>query len=96
VLVADPTGGEVPVPRIVANTDVVTANAAQTDTQALNNSDTTRVRKADFGGFDVSSHYEGDLVFGRVEMDSSAGGGEIAIVSVSVRGVTWTLGERLV
>ena len=96
VLIADPSGAEVPIARTAVSTDIITTNAAQTDTQNLPNTDVTKIRKADFGGYDVSSYYEGDLVLGRIEMDSSDGGGDLAILTVSIRGVTWTLGERLV
>ena len=94
VLIADPSGGEEPIARTSA--DTITANTAQTDTQNLPNTDATRVRKADFGGFDVSHYYEGDLVLGRIEMDNDGGGSDIIIITVNVRGVNWTLGDTLV
>lgn len=96
VLVADPAGGVVPTARTVANTETLTAKAAQTDT--VNGIATTagKLHKITFGPFDISDYYEGDIVIVRIELDDDgAGNTNIGIFTLELNGVEWTPGERL-
>jgi len=74
--VADPAGGLTPIRRTIANTELLTAKAAQTDTQNLIGGATlpdtldNRAMEATFGPFGVSGYYEDDLVFVRFELDN--------------------------
>ena len=95
VLEADPTGGIVPVPRSIANTDAVTANSAQTQVVSLDTSSTTKIIRQNFTGFDISDYYEGDIVFVRLVATSNIGGAVIDVLGMEVKGVSWTLGEKI-
>jgi hypothetical protein len=74
--VADPAGGLTPVPRVIADTELLTAKAAQADTRDLTAGATlpdtldNRALETSFGPFDVAGYYEDDLVFVRFELDN--------------------------
>jgi len=71
--VADPSGGLVPIPRVLANTDTLTANAGQAiGPTALTGTTTTSnfALSMVFGSFDINGYYGGDLVMIRFELDS--------------------------
>ena len=91
---ADPTGGKTPVARTIANTETLAAKAAQIDTETLDTSVGTKLRRLTFGPFDISDYYEGDLMFVRFEMDDDgASNSDIGIVAVEINGVRWANGE---
>jgi len=92
VLVNDPAGGKIPTPRTAANTDIVTTNNAQFEDMSI-----TAVTDKPFAvetdaGFDISSFYEGDLLFLRV----AANAGEFIVLGVEVSVVKWALGDRTI
>ena len=94
---ADPTGGTTPVARTIANTETLAAKVAQTDTETLDTSVSTKLRIIRFFGFDVSDYYEGDAVLVRLEMDDDgASNSDIGLVSLEVDGVRWAMGRALV
>jgi len=97
VLVADPTGGITPVPRAEADTETLTAKPGQADTQIGVESAPNKVHRVEFGPFDISDYYEGDLICIRLELDNDGAPGntDIAIFNIEVNGVKWTMGERL-
>lgn len=97
VLEADPTGGVPPIARTITNTETVTDNAGQIVSIAtVNATDQTRLRKITFGPYDISSHYEGDAVLFRLEMeDDGPNNVDLVIMGYEVSGVFWTLGEIL-
>ncbi|NRA75124.1 MAG: hypothetical protein HRU16_04215 [Planctomycetes bacterium] len=71
--VADPAGGLVPIPRTLANTDTLTANAGQAvGPTALTGTTTTEnfALSTVFSSFDINGYYGGDLIMIRFEMDS--------------------------
>jgi hypothetical protein len=96
ILEADPTGGSTPVARTLANTETTTAKAAQTDTQTYTSGTTNKVQAIDFGPYDVSDYYEGDLLLLYLEMDDDGGGNADTLVwLVEIAGAKFTEGERL-
>lgn len=74
--VADPAGGITSVPRALANTDSLTANAAQSDTENLDGGATLPAtldnfaHEQEFGPFDINGFYEDDLCYIRFELDA--------------------------
>ena len=74
--VADPAGGVASVPRALANTDSLTANAAQSDTENLDGGATLPAtldnfaHEQEFGPFDITGFYEDDLCYIRFELDA--------------------------
>jgi hypothetical protein len=98
VLEADPSGGLTPVARTLANTEVMTANAAQTDSTSglnVNTSADVKLRSIQFGPFDVSSYYEGDMVFLRLELDDDgADNVNLSVMDIGIKGSKWTHGTR--
>jgi hypothetical protein len=95
VLVASGTA-VVPVARSAADTDALTANAAQSDTFDLPEVAADKPHLAQRNGFDIASYYEGDQVKVRLEMDDDGTDNlDVVIWSVAVSGVSWTPGEVL-
>jgi hypothetical protein len=96
VEVADPTGGVMPVPRSLANTDTVTANPGIADTQTFPSGTTDKIQTLTFGPFDISDYYEGDMLALRVELDDDGtGNANVAVWNASILGSKWTLGRRV-
>jgi hypothetical protein len=96
VLEADPSGGSTPVARTLANTETFTAKAGQTDTQTFTSGTTNKTQAIDFGPFDISDYYEGDMLLVRLEMDDDgAGNANVLVWLIEVSGSKWTHGERL-
>ena len=95
VLEADPTGGILPVPRSLANTETVTAKAAQAKTVTnIDVSQTSKMLRIEFDGYDVQNYYEGDEVICRFESDD-LNGANLAVFSLEINGVLFSLGERV-
>ena len=99
-LVADPAGGIVPVPRTLADTDTLTALAGDSDTVNVNGGAalpvdlSNRTLLSNFGPFDVSSRYEGDMVFVRLEMDSDGVPAQNTLaLALIIEGVQFTEGS---
>jgi len=96
VLEADPTGGTVPVERTLANTETVTANAAQTVTTSIPVVDNTKIQNAEFKYYDISNHYEGDFLIIRIELDDDGSGNKDVIIwGFEISGVQWRHGDNL-
>ena len=93
-LVADPAGGISPVPRAIGSTDTLTANAAQTSSVTVPNNTANKLSIIDFGGFDVSSYYEDDIMVMRIEMDNG-NGGDVVIWSLIIEGVIFSDGKNI-
>jgi len=95
VLEADPTGGIVPVPRTLANTESRTAKAAQTVTHTnVDVSQTNKFIALEFSGIDISNYYEGDIIVFMFEA-ATLNGADIAVLEVEVSGSNFSLGERV-
>jgi hypothetical protein len=95
-LVADPTGGTTPTARTLANTETLTAKAGQSVTDTGFDMTTgTKLQSVSYEGFDISDYYEGDVVFLRLELDTDGGAGDLGVITVSVSGARWTLGQRV-
>ena len=72
VLEADPSGGILPVPRTLVNTESKTAKVGQVS--VLSNVDVSQVDKfiaIEFTGFDVSNYYEGDILLFEFEASTN-------------------------
>jgi len=96
VLEADPAGGKTPVARTAANTEVYTANAAQSVNILVSSEDNNKENVTKFGPFDVSDYYENDVLKIRLLMnDDGVNIANIGVASLSLLGVKWTAGERL-
>ena len=96
VLEADPTGGTTPVERTLANCETVISKQAQTKT--LSNIDQTlnKINTLEFGPFNVSNYYEGDMIFLRLEMDDDGpNNANPTVLSFEVSGVKWTYGGHV-
>jgi hypothetical protein len=93
--VADTSGGIIPVPRPQAETTPQGGGsgiAAQTDTITHTIVDSTYVGSFESKDFDISSYYEGDIIFVRLEAEDLEGA--FGILAASISRYTWTLGER--
>ena len=93
-LIADPAGGIPPVPRLIASTDSLTANPAQTSSVAVPNNIANKLSIIDFGGFDISPYYEDDIMVMRIEMDNG-NGGDVVIWSLIIEGVIFSDGKNI-
>jgi len=100
--VADPAGGLVPVPRTLANTELLTAKAGQSDTQnltagaALPATLDNRAHEQEFGPFSISSYYEDDLCFVRFEMDNDgAPNQDVTVWALIISGVAFSEGAPI-
>lgn len=98
IMEADPTGGVTPVERTFANTETITAKAAQTDSLTIDDIAAGKIQQVEFGPFDISDYYEGDMIFLRIEWDDigsvPANGNQSTFIEVGVNGYKWTTGER--
>ena len=93
---ADPTGGITPVARTLANTATVTASAGQSDAITVDDTNSGKIFKVEFGPFDISDFYEGDCIFVRIELDDDGtGASNIGIIEVGVTAVKWNHGGKL-
>jgi hypothetical protein len=102
VKVADPAGGLVPLPRQVADTESLTGKAAQTDTQDLVGGATLPATIDDkalattFGPFDVTSYYEDDIIFVRLELDSDGTPAQnVRVLSLIISAVAFSEGAPI-
>jgi len=94
VIEADPSGGTAPIARTLGETETLTGKVGYSDTQSIDVSDSDKLQKTTFTGFDVSSYYEGDMCFVRLEGDN-INTSDIIIFSLGFRTVFWTNGEHL-
>jgi hypothetical protein len=96
VLEADPAGGKVPVARTLANTETVTAKAAQTVSLNSNMILDGKQRLLSFNGYDISDYYSGDSIFLRLEMDADGPNNvNVTLIYLAIEGTQWAHGERL-
>jgi hypothetical protein len=102
IKVADPAGGLVPLPRQVADTESLTGKAAQTDTQDLVGGATLPATIDDkalattFGPFDVTSYYEDDIIFVRLELDSDGTPAQdVRVLSLIISAVAFSEGAPI-
>ena len=104
VLVADPAGGILPVKRTIANTDTLTANAAQFVSKDLQPEGATlsgpgianQQHLIEFGPFDVSSRYAGDTVYVRFELnDDGTPNQDVFATAASLEGVRFASGKPI-
>jgi len=96
ILEADPSGGVVPIPRTLAETEAYITNPGQTDTETFSSGTTDKAQDILFGPFDISSFYEGDVLLIRIEMDDDGvGNANVMVWVVEVAGCKFTHGERL-
>jgi hypothetical protein len=96
-LVADPAGGVTPLARTVGNTKTLTSEEGLTSTKIVSTTDGTRLYYIDFDPMYVDDYYEGDMFFARVELDNDGitTNADIAILSLELSVVKWTLGQKL-
>jgi len=96
VLEADPDGGNFPVERTLENTEVLTANAAQTTNISVPFVVNNKLITIESDPINISNYYEGDMLAIRIELDDDGTGNKDFIVwTVEVSGVKWTHGERV-
>jgi hypothetical protein len=97
VLVADPSGGLTPVPRSEGATAALTATAGAVDSRALTTTTTGVILTEEFGPYDISDLYAGDIVLFNMEMTADGGGGggatDIQLWAIEVEGKRFALGE---
>lgn len=95
-LEADPAGGTTPVARTLANTETVTANVGQATTVSTPIVDNTKLQQISSDPINISNYYEGDMLFIRIEYDSTGSANkDIFVTSVETNAVLWAHGERL-
>jgi len=100
--VADPTGGLLPTPRTIENTETLTSSPGSAVTSDLVE---TGLPIATYAGkalsirditFDIDDYYEGDGFLLRIELDDDGTpNNDIVIFAVEVNVVKWVLGERI-
>ena len=96
ILEADPNGGLIPVERTLDNTEVLTANAAQTTNVSVPFVVNNKLITVESDPIDISNYYEGDMLAIRVELDDDGDGNKDFIVwTVEISGIKWTHGERV-
>lgn len=93
VVVADPAGGVIPLPRTLANTDATTANPGTGYSLTAGGSDTTKIQSTEFGPFPIDGFYEDDMVALRVTLDISAP--DVIVWGIAIEGVFWSDGRGL-
>ncbi len=93
VLVNDPAGGKVPTARTFANTLDFDSNQnpITTFTETVSSAN-SQLQTLEFNNIDISSFYEGDLIFIKLQKNTSTG--NLDIVNTDVTFVKWALGER--
>jgi len=100
--VTDPSGGIVPTPRTIQNTETLTSTAGVAVTSNLVE---TGLPTNTYAGkalalkdikFDIDDYYEGDGFLLRIELDDDgAPNNDVIIFAVEVDVVKWSLGERI-
>jgi len=103
VPVADPSGGKVPIPRTISNTETLTAKAATAIANPLLPEGATLpatlsnfIHRTDFGPYDISSYYEGDIVAVRFELtDDGSPNQDVTVWALKIDGVKFTKGKNL-
>jgi hypothetical protein len=95
ILEADSTGGIIPVNRTLANTSAVTVSPAQVDIISVDTSAVdSKIRSVEFGPYDISEIYSGDILYMRLEMIDSDGA-DILVNTVDINTVKWNLGTKV-
>lgn len=92
-LIADSSGGIVPVERTSA--DTYDANAAQVVDLATFQTVDDTIQAVTFDGFDISDFYEDDMVSIRVGFDPNGSSRDVDIWALSIEGVSFTEGKIL-
>jgi len=96
VLEADPSGGLIPVERTLANTEILTANAAQTTSVSVPFVVNNKLITIESDPINISNYYEGDMIAIRLELDDDGDGNKDFIVwTVEIFGIKWMHGERV-
>jgi hypothetical protein len=98
VFVADPSGGLVPIPRTAALTSEVTAKAGQTTAIVPTATSTNKILVLEYGPYDISDLYAGDLVLFLLELTSDGGGGlatDVQIWAIEVEGTSFSTGDLI-
>lgn len=99
VHVADPAGSDVPIPRSEANTNALTAKAGQVASVSPVATSTGKILSLEFGPYDISDLYAGDLVLFQLDMTADGGGGgaatDVQVWAIEVEGVTYTPGALI-
>ena len=104
ILVADPLGGIVPVPRTVDDTETLIEKSGTTFTENLTEVGETitgtsgrDVRTVKYGPFFIDDYYEGDLLFFRFGINTfgtlSAGNQAFKMVGMDIEGVAFSDGR---
>lgn len=102
-LIADPAGGTAPIVRTLANTETLTAKAAQSVTHNLQPAGSSigddlsqKVFVIDFGPFDISSYYPGDVLAVRFELNDDGNPNyNVTLWALAVEGVNFATGKPL-
>lgn len=89
-LVADTSGGLIPVPRPEGETESKTSASAQTETITHTIAAATRIGSFSSGSYDISDYYAGDIVFVRLEAQTL--NGNFGILEASAQTSKWKLG----
>lgn len=98
VLVADPAGGLVPIPRTEALTAAVTDKAGQTASVVPTATVTNKILVLEYGPYSISDLYAGDLVLFLLELTSDGGGGQatdVQVWAIEVEGVSFAIGDLI-
>jgi hypothetical protein len=98
VFVADPSGGLVPIPRTEALTSAVTTKAGQTTAIVPTATSTNKILVLEYGPYDISDLYAGDLVLFLLELTSDGGGGlatDVQIWAIEVEGTSFSIGDLI-
>jgi hypothetical protein len=103
VFVADPTGGIIPVNRALTDTEVITSKTGVSYTTNITNIGDTvlnacrDIRCIQFGPFDISDYYEGDLFFFKFNLQSlgtlASGSQEGLMIGIDIEGIAFSDGR---
>jgi len=92
VLVADPDGSKIPIPRTVSNTTAFNTYTAQTNSVSTDTG-SDKIHTLNLGSFDISDYYSDDMLLMRLEKDSGTNV-NLNLVSLYLDFSLWSLGTQ--
>lgn len=94
--VADRSGGHIPIERPLSQCPRIDTGSAQVRTVPIPLGTDYKILTASTQDFDISNHYEGDLLLLRIGLNNDGDSNKkIAIIGIDVEYVKWTLGTKI-
>ena len=92
VLVADPSGGKIPIPRPVSATTAFNTYSAQTNSVSTDIG-SSKIHSITLGQFDISGYYNDDMILMRLEKDSGVNV-NLNLLNLYLDFDSWSLGSQ--